>query len=128
MRHMFEGTLARQYSNRLQLVVLLLIWSLSNWIVSFFADDLSNPVSFAAVIPLGVIYALEKIRLMSWFSGLTLPVLAVVISAHLFLWIGHRVPYSSSWAISGTCIALVLSLCFLMVRLWTWDNRNRTVT
>jgi hypothetical protein len=124
---MFERVLTQQYGKRLRLTGLLLIWASSTWIVGYFANELSNPIHFAAVIPVCAIYILEKAGFISWFSGMTLPTLAVVISSHLFLWTGHKVSYSPTWAIVGTGIALALSLCFLIVRLWTWDSRNQQV-
>jgi hypothetical protein len=124
---MFEHVLTQRYGKRLRLTALLLIWASSTWIIGCFATELSSPMHFAAVIPVCAIYILEKARLISWFSGVTLPTLAVVMSSHLFLWTGHKVPNSPTWAIVGTGIALALSLCFLIVRLWTWDKRNQKV-
>jgi hypothetical protein len=119
--------LGREYGNRLRVAALLLIWALSEWVVSLFSNELSSPAGFLATVPLCIIYLVEKNYTLKWLGGLSLPVLAVAVSSELFLWVSHKLPASPLWLVYGASILLVAALCFMIVHLWTYDNKKQTV-
>ena len=86
--------------------------------LSFYWNDLDEPQQFFAVLPLVVIYALEKKGIFFWFRGLSLPVLSVALSAHLLLLTsnGSEAP---NWTLYVALTALITALSFLTYRVWT---------
>ena len=117
--NVFQRSLARQLSKQPKVAGLFLIWGASVWALSLYWNDLDEPQQFFAVIPLAVIYALEKQGICSFFRGLSLPVLAVSLSAHLFVLTSSMVSKSATWMSYVALTALVTALFFLTYRMWT---------
>lgn len=118
---LFERSLSRQLSNRPKVALLFLIWAASGWTLSLFWNDLGDPRQLIAAIPISVVYLMEKQGTFSWFRGMSLPVLAVALSAHLFILTLNAFPQPRVWTIYAALAALIAAFSFLIYRMWTVD-------
>lgn len=102
----------------------MLVYAASLGVAALFVDSLTNPLFPLATVPLVVIYALEKRGQLHWFSGMSLPVLLFAASLHTWTWAIHKVPANPDWVMRLSVGLLVASLCYLMLRMTTYDRQS----
>jgi hypothetical protein len=90
-------------------------------------EDLASPWLVLPLLPLALIYVVERLGTFQWFRGMTLPCLGVSAASTALVWVlNARSPLPNVFAYAVVA-GFVAAWGILMFRMWTFEPVERQV-